>query len=186
VTTKSAHKAASDRSHIVGYATRWLKPHAHPKTGDIEVFLAGCFARSLTGHKAIRFLCGHREANLVATSADDLELATDDEGLAFRLRIPHTEMGSEVRNLVRYGQADQMSVGYTVEVDHWKTIDGTRVRIIADASLNEISLVECGAVPGTFAAFDDGQHKAFSSNLKMRFASYKVQRSLFALARAMA
>jgi len=140
---------------VCGYATRFMKPHYNQKTGGVEVFLPGAFARSLLGKSAIRFIVDHDEANLVATTADNLELKADRHVLAYRLTIPNSPMGERVAENIKSRTRCEMSVGYHIEVDEFKTIEGASVRFIADASLREITLCKTGAVPGTFAAFDD-------------------------------
>jgi HK97 family phage prohead protease len=137
--------------YLQGFATRYWKPHVYD--GRIEAFAPGAFARTLATKAAIRFLIGHDESRLIATAADRLELFSDETGLAFRLSLLDTD--SEFVDAVKSGQRDAMSVGYRVEHDEMRTIDGQEVRIIRDCTLFEISAVHRGAVKEAFCTVVD-------------------------------
>jgi HK97 family phage prohead protease len=132
---------------IRGYATLWNKPHVY--NGGFDVFRPGCFARSLIGQKAIRLLIDHDESNLLATSADGLELLGDDTGLAFRCDMSRVD----ARSRDRIGSRRAMSVGYFPLAVEEKRVAGETVRFIEDANLTEISLCTAGAVKEAFAIF---------------------------------
>ncbi len=127
-----------------GYATRWNKVHKYK--GRLEALARGCFARSLTGDTTIRFLVSHREPHLIATTADRLELCQDEHGLAFNLPLRGDENSRNVADLVESRSMVGMSVCYRVVRHETLNIDGTDVRMIRDAHLDEISLVKHGAV----------------------------------------
>jgi HK97 family phage prohead protease len=127
-----------------GYATRYSK--AFVNGGRFCVFQKGCFARSLCDSTPIRFLVEHRESELIATTADRLELCPDDEGLAFHLSLEDDDSSRRVADMVNSGLKTGMSMGFRVEHYEDAQIAGENVRIIKDATLNEISLVGAGAV----------------------------------------
>jgi HK97 family phage prohead protease len=142
---------------IIGYATRFNK--AHEYKGHVDVFAVGCFARTLCSGRAVRLLMHHDESKLVATTANALELHSDDKGLAFKCRLPSTVNGTMAKMMVRRLGRAGMSVGYEIRDAETKVIEGCSVRILYDCDLVDISLVERGAVPQAFAVLkgDDGQ-----------------------------
>lgn len=146
--------AAPARAVVRGYASAFNKCHAH--RGRVEVFWKGCFGRALTSGAAIRLLVNHDESELLATTADRLELKQDDVGLAFRCPLPPGAIGENVAGQIAAGELGGMSVGYEVVADETKRIDGVDLRIIRDARLDEISLVKTGAVAEAFAVLADG------------------------------
>lgn len=141
---------------IAGYATRFNK--AHEYKGHVDVFAVGCFARTLCSGRAVRLLMHHDESKLVATTADALELHSDDKGLAFKCLLPSTVNGTLAKMMVRRLGRAGMSVGYEIRDAETKEIEGCSVRILYDCDLVEISLVDRGAVPQAFAVLkqDDG------------------------------
>jgi HK97 family phage prohead protease len=148
-----ARSASQELSGIFlqGFGTRYSKAHVYDR--HIEVIAPGAFARTLATKAAVRFLIGHDEARLVATSADRLELLSNDVGLAFRLSLTYDD-GELIRE-VKSGARDGMSVAYRVECDEWRTIDGVKFRMITDATLLEISAVHRGAVKEAYVTLVD-------------------------------
>jgi HK97 family phage prohead protease len=129
---------------LAGYASVFNKVHRNPKTDELEVFSQGCFARALHDGRAIRFLVRHQEGKCLATSADDLELLSDDHGLAFLCFVnPDGYFANEAIELVKSKDAS-MSVGYQVIKDEIQTIEGYKVRFLRDVSLVEVSLCPPG------------------------------------------
>ncbi len=142
--------AARGDVFLAGYATKFGKPHVYK--GRVEVFTRGCFARNLVaGAPAVMFLVGHKETELLGTSADRLELMQDEHGLPFRLLVPDTGLGREVKQAVAARTLSGMSVSYQVLAEETKAIDGTPVRFLHDVLLREISVCSKGAVDSAFA-----------------------------------
>lgn len=140
------------RVTLAGYASMFNKVHFDSKGERIEVFAPGCFARGLHDGRAIRFLVGHREGKCIATSADTLELLSDDVGLAFKCAVSPGGYADEAIALARTNAAS-MSVGYRVAKDDVQEIENHKVRILLDVSLEEISIGPPGkgAVKEAFA-----------------------------------
>mgnify|MGYP003394684255 CR=1 FL=1 len=162
IATKSAGTAGAV---VQGYACVFNKCYGHK--GRVEAFGKGCFARSLIGPAAIRFLASHDETELIATTADRLELRQDDYGLAFRCRLPASALGENVARLVAAGEMGGMSVGYEPLAVETKTFDGVEVHVVRDTRLFEISLVKKGAVSEAFASLaDDAKGRALDHELK--------------------
>ena len=153
VARRPAERRSMARPGIQGFATVYNRVHVHK--GRLEAFAPGCFARSICGDRAIRFLIGHQNARLVATRADRLELADCDTGLAFRLAVPDTEEGREALEAVETYEQCACSVGYEERHVDTRVIEGESIRIIRDASLDEISIVRRAAVKETFCTVID-------------------------------
>ncbi|MBO3760029.1 HK97 family phage prohead protease [Ciceribacter sp. L1K22] len=134
---------------LQGYACRFNR--AHEYKGRIEVFVKGCFDKSLASRQKIGFWIDHKASAEVATTNDNLELLTDSDGLAFRLVRPP----ASVVNGVKQRHAVGMSVGYLVVRQEQKTVDGVPVTFIHEADLREISLVKHGAVREAFVDLVD-------------------------------
>lgn len=132
-----------------GYATRYEKLHQYQ--GYLDYFLPGCFARSLMDGRAIRLLVAHDESKCVATTADRLELHSDNSGLAFRCDM--TGLRSEIFDWI--GDRRGMSVKTRTLVEEVMPLDGYNVRLIKDAELFEISVGRYPIVRQAFAVIGD-------------------------------
>lgn len=180
----SEHKFLN-RTEIRGYATVYSKLHVFE--GKLDYFLPGCFARSLTGIRAIRFLVQHDESKLIATSADRLELHSDDKGLAFRCDVT-----GDTESIEMIGDRRGMSVKYRIHVDELTEIDGYKIRLIKDAELYEISIghnpIVCEAfgVIGGGTASRDLRELCESGSLMHEGAAQKVSEAINRLARVLA
>ena len=142
------------RRVIGGYATMWNKAHYHK--GRFEMFATGAFAQTLLRNKTVRFLDEHDEAKCVAaTNGDGLDLWSDETGLGFNLTVPDTAAGDLIYSDVLSGKRCGMSVRYTtLEAEEIKA-GGDVCHVIQAAMLNEISLVEKGAVSQAYAKVMD-------------------------------
>ena len=142
--------ATAQGRSLGGYATKWN--HVFERHGHLYAFGKGCFARSLTDNSTIRFLVEHRESELVATTADRLELCQDNEGLKFHLHLRDDDFSRRVADLVESGAKTGMSLGagFADMIYDEIQIDGSDIRMVRDARLNEISLVEFGAVEESY------------------------------------
>ena len=144
--------SAGRRLAIGGYGTRFLKPHAskYAECG-IDVFVAGCFARTLLEKTDVRLLEDHQERKLLGITGANLHVWADDIGLSFKAELPDSDEGQRVYAAIKAGSKCGLSVGYRAVEAETKQIAGFDVRIIYAARLSEISIVEKPAVPGTFA-----------------------------------
>ncbi|MGO7331749.1 HK97 family phage prohead protease [Rhizobium leguminosarum] len=135
---------------LVGIACRFGV--LHKNRDDYELFQQGCFARSLAGKQAVRLLIDHDESKLVTTSADALKIESDDKEVRISCAVPDSPLGRLLSKAVKSDGRIEMSVGFSAICDRRVTLnDGKSVRVITDADLYEISVVTCGAVPGTKA-----------------------------------
>lgn len=121
--------------------------------GQLTVFSAGCFGA--IGHTA--FQIDHDEKSIVGDTRTGLELHDCADGLAFRFRVPQTQLGSITHSVVKARDRASMSVGCEILADEVHNCAGKDVRFITRAKLKEISLVRRGAVTNTFATVVDAR-----------------------------
>jgi HK97 family phage prohead protease len=80
--------------------------------GRSMIFKSGAFDNYLSRRPSIEFWLDHDETKSVgSTIGGDLELHSDNVGLAFRLRLPDTNLGRMVRYLAERREYTGMSVG---------------------------------------------------------------------------
>jgi HK97 family phage prohead protease len=92
----------------------------------------------------------HDLTRVIGSTDDELELHSDERGLAFRLHFPGTRLGEEAKRLVIEKEYMGMSVGCKYQY-RTETIGGEAVQVIHSAALEEISLVRVGAIGKAFA-----------------------------------
>jgi HK97 family phage prohead protease len=134
-----------------GYAAVWDSPSEPlPFT---EVIQRGAFAKTLRARNDIKLLWNHDKGEILGSSrAGTLTLIEDEVGLFARAVFPDTTRGRDTAELVRRGDVDSMSFGFSVPSggDEWSQDGATRV--LKSVRLHEISLVAWpayGATAGT-------------------------------------
>lgn len=144
--------SSGQRLLIGGYATRFYKPHAskYAECG-IDAFAPGAFARTLIEKSDVRLLEDHEERKLLCITGAGLHIWADNIGLSFKAELPNTFEGQRAYAGIKAGAKCGLSVGYRADETETKRVAGSDVRIIYAARLNEISIVDQPAVPGTFA-----------------------------------
>lgn len=114
----------------------------------IEKIERGAFSRSLRSRNDIKLLWNHdTSAVLGSTRAKTLTLTEDDRGLRVRGVLPNTTAGRDAAELLRRGDVDAMSFGFTVIKDAWSS-DGSE-RTLKSVRLHEVSIVAFPAYTGT-------------------------------------
>ena len=93
---------------------------------------------------------------LANTRGGSLTITEDAKGIAFVADLGTSPRADEIRDLIRRGVVDQMSIGFVALADIW---DGNTSRTITKATLHEVSLVESAAYPGTSATVRNHQRK---------------------------
>lgn len=139
LSTKSSSTLA-----LQGYAVRYGKPHTY--NGGIDVFVKGCFDKSLASRRRIGVWLDHKVDAQLASTDDNLELMSDDTGLAFRLKRPLDVLVDAVKSR----KLTAMSPSYRVVRQEYKSVADEQVRMILEADLEEISVVKAGAVKQAF------------------------------------
>lgn len=104
-----------------------------------ETFRRGAFVRTLAerGARRVKFLANHDSKAWPIGRADVLR--EDAAGLYGEFRVPNTQAGDDVLELIREGVLDGLSIGFRPMRDQW-----TRDRSAVDrleVRLDEVSLV---------------------------------------------
>lgn len=114
----------------------------------IEKIERGAFQRSLKSRNDIKLLWNHDTSHVLgSTRAKTLTLVEDDRGLKVRGILPNTSAGRDAAELLKRGDVDSMSFGFTVIKDTWNS-DGTE-RTLKAVRLHEVSIVAFPAYSGT-------------------------------------
>ena len=137
-----------DGMTFTGYAALWDSPSQPlPFTESIK---RGAFKRSLQSRNDIKLLWNHDTgAILGSTRAGTLTLSEDDRGLRATAKFPNTTLGRDTAELIRTGNVDSMSFGFSVPDggDKWSQ-DGSQ-RTLLSVRIHEVSLVAFPAYTST-------------------------------------
>jgi uncharacterized protein len=138
----------SDGMHFTGYAALFDSPSEPlPFT---ERIAKGAFKRSLRQRNDIKFLWNHDSGEILgSTRAGTLNLSEDGRGLKVEGMLPNTSRGRDVAELLRRGDVDAMSFGFSVPQggDTWSN-DGSE-RTLKSVRLHEVSVVAWPAYTAT-------------------------------------
>jgi HK97 family phage prohead protease len=115
-----------------------------------ERIAPGAFIRSLKSRNDIKLLWNHDTGGVLgSTRANTLSLVEDDRGLKVTASLPNTTTGRDAAELLRRGDVDAMSFGFSVPKggDEWNS-DGTE-RTLNEIRLHEVSIVAFPAYTAT-------------------------------------
>ena len=115
-----------------------------------EKIAPGAFRRALDSRNDIKLLWNHDTSEVLASSrAKTLVLRETDRGLYTEALLPNTSRGRDTAELIRRGDVDSMSFGFSVPAggDEWSA-DGTE-RTLKSVRLHEVSIVAFPAYSGT-------------------------------------
>jgi HK97 family phage prohead protease len=115
-----------------------------------ERIAPGAFRRSLRSRNDIKLLWNHDTGSVLgSTRAATLSLTEDSYGLKVRAELPNTTLGRDTAELLRRGDVDSMSFGFSVPAggDDWSS-DGTE-RTLRSVRLHEVSIVAFPAYSAT-------------------------------------
>lgn len=115
-----------------------------------ERIAPGAFTRSLKARNDIKMLWNHNTGEVLgSTRAGTLTLTEDDRGLRVWAMLPNTTTGRDAAELIRRGDVDSMSFGFSVPNggDEWSQ-DGAE-RTLNEVRLHEVSVVAFPAYSGT-------------------------------------
>jgi len=115
-----------------------------------ERIAPGAFIRSLKSRNDIKLLWNHDTGAVLGSSrAGTVVLTEDDRGLRVTADLPNTTTGRDTAELLRRGDVDAMSFGFTVPKggDQWS--DDGRERTLNEVRLHEVSIVAFPAYTST-------------------------------------
>jgi HK97 family phage prohead protease len=114
----------------------------------IEKIERGAFTRSLKSRNDVKLLWNHDTSQVLgSTRAKTLTLVEDERGLKVQGVLPNTSAGRDAAELLKRGDVDSMSFGFTVIRDAWSA-DGNE-RTLKAVRLHEVSIVAFPAYAGT-------------------------------------
>ena len=147
-TTEFEIREEDDGMTFTGYAAVFDSP-SEPLP-FIERIQRGAFRKSLRAKNDIKFLWNHDTGEILgSTRAKTIQLIEDERGLRIEGRLPNTSRGRDVAELLKRGDVDSMSFGFSVPAggDAWNS-DGSE-RTLKSVRLHEVSLVAFPAYAGT-------------------------------------
>jgi HK97 family phage prohead protease len=116
----------------------------------IERIAPGAFRGSLKNRNDIKLLWNHDTGSVLgSTRAKTLRLTEDERGLYVEAQLPNTSLGRDARELIKRGDVDSMSFGFTVARDGESWSDDGRERTLRKINLHEVSIVAFPAYPAT-------------------------------------
>lgn len=140
--------ASIEGRQLVGLAAPY---ESETRIGEFrEVIARGAFARTLSENRDILALCDHDPAKVLGrTKSGTLELKETVHGLEFRLQLPDTSIGRDLRELANRGDLGGVSFGFRAVRDSWEG----DLRTLHEVELHEISIVSAWpAYPDTTVA----------------------------------
>ena len=147
-TQKFEVREEGDGMTFEGYAAVFNSPSQPlPFT---EKIAPGAFRRSLRSRNDIKLLWNHDTGSILgSTRAGTLSLSEDSFGLRVKATFPNTQLGRDTAELVRTGNVDSMSFGFSVPSggDEWSG-DGSE-RTLKSVRLHEVSIVAFPAYEAT-------------------------------------
>lgn len=137
-----------DKPKIRGYAAvfgSWSENLG----GFREIIRPGAFAKTIR-EADVRALYNH-DANLVLgrTKSGTLRLIEDEVGLRIEVDPPDTQYARDLMTSIGRGDVDQMSFGFRVIKDEWRTDLKPAERELIEVALYDVSPVTFPAYPAT-------------------------------------
>lgn len=133
--------------HFEGYAAVF-NSRSEDLGGFTEVVAPGAFKRSLQSRNDVKLLFDHNPANVLAsTRAGTMTLSEDARGLKVVASLAPTTLGRDISVLIKRGDIDSMSFGFSVIRDSWN--DNGTERTLNSVRIMEASIVSWPAYKGT-------------------------------------
>lgn len=132
-----ARGAAIEGRQLVGLAAPFS---SETRIADFrEVIAPGAFTGTLSDGHDVLALADHDTAKVLGrTSTGTLTLRETAEGLEYRLTLPDTTVGNDLRALAARGDLGGVSFGFRAIRDSW----AGEVRTLHEVELHEISIVQ--------------------------------------------
>ncbi|BBD37005.1 peptidase [Aminobacter sp. Y103A] len=133
-------------SDITGFAIQWNQPAIISGLFE-ERFAPGAFDDSLTQYPDVAALWSHDASRpLGRVSNGTLQLRSTRAGLWYSLTPnPDSPLGKEATAAVGSNLVNQVSVGFSADIEEWEDTGNLPKRTITRARLYEISIVLWGA-----------------------------------------
>lgn len=149
---------------VVGYAAVFNK-FSRDLGGFIEIIERGAFSDVLGDDVVALF--NHSPDNILGrTTSGTVEIWQDDEGLGYRIKLPDTSLGNDMKKLIARGDITTSSFGFDLSRDgsQWEQDeDGRAVHRIKKVSrLWDVSPVTWAAYPDT--SVSTAGYKRFLAN----------------------
>lgn len=132
-----------------------------------EVIAPGAFARTLAENRDILALVDHDTGKVLGrTRSGTLELHESAEGLAYRVTLPDTTTGNDLRALAQRGDLGGVSMGFIATRDSWEG----ELRTLHEVELHEISIVQAhAAYPTTTVSLRSRQSAGLRTDPRFRW-----------------
>jgi hypothetical protein len=142
-------RAEGDGMTFVGYAAKFNSP-SEDLGGFVETIEAGAFRRSLRSRNDVKLLVNHDTGRVLAsTRSGTMKLYEDEIGLRVEASLPNTTDGRDMAELLRRGDLNKMSFGFSVIKDSWN--NEMTERTLKSVRLFETSIVAFPAYAATEA-----------------------------------
>jgi HK97 family phage prohead protease len=142
-------RAEGEGMTFIGYAAKFNSP-SEDLGGFIEVIEPGAFRRSLRSRNDVKLLVNHDTGRVLAsTRAGTMKLYEDEVGLRVEASLPNTTDGRDMAELLRRGDLNKMSFGFSVQKDSWN--NEMTQRTLKSVRLFETSIVAFPAYQATDA-----------------------------------
>lgn len=144
--------ATENKRTVEGYAAVFEK-QSEDLGGFRETIQRGAFKDAIA-ISDVRALFNH-DANMILArnTSGTLRLEEDNVGLKYSFEAPNTSAGNDLLEMIRRGDINQSSFGFTVEEDSWDDSNGYMVRTIKKIKrLFDVSAVTYPAYPDATVA----------------------------------
>ena len=141
-------EAAQEESRTISGYAAVFDSDSEDLGGFTERIERGAFAEAIK-ISDVRALFNHDNNMILArTASGTLRIYEDERGLKYEFEAPHTTAGNDVLEMIKRGDINQSSFGFTVEQDSWAKRDGTTYRTINKVKrLYDVSPVTFPAYP---------------------------------------
>jgi len=142
-------RAEGDGMTFIGYAAKFNSP-SEDLGGFVETIEPGAFRRSLRSRNDVKLLVNHDTGRVLAsTRSGTMKLYEDEIGLRVEASLPNTSDGRDMAELLRRGDLNKMSFGFSVIKDSWN--QEMTQRTLKSVRLFETSIVAFPAYAATEA-----------------------------------
>lgn len=167
-------------STVEGYAVKF-----NSESRDLGGFIETIDPKAFDGVDLsdIRAFMDHDSGKLLGrTASGTLRLDIDEVGVKFTLDLPNTTVGRDALELVKRGDLNQCSFGFTVEEDEWYQVGDQIYRNITKiGELFEISLVSIPAYNDTDVSVASRSMEKAISELEKRKLELELELELMGL-----